>query len=333
MGNKMHWILAGILGAGVAVIIIVLVFFPFPSGPTSATLGPDKLTQLGPTQDVALILPAEPAGDGDAGDDYARAIGLHKQNRDAITKICTRQQEIVKGQYRLTAADLKLLNPIEEAIAAAAAKTKMTYSFRHTPAKIEIPYEAAEAKDFQDLADVPIILAYAHVGSGQEAYPKAEKCLLDLLTMGRHMVSERARMDTVLYGIGLQKSACELLCQLYATKWNKPDLAKQVRRYANGLEHMSLVYGDHYNRVIWHLPPHPGDAFNLAENHADRAVRVEATLALGVVKLTCEGRGDRRYVRKLIAKRLNSPDPIEREAARCADALDQAGLRRLIEGK
>ena len=64
MGNKMHWILAGILGAGVAVIIIVLVFFPFPSGPTSATSQHRPKLGLEPLDAplCKLTAPAQPDG-------------------------------------------------------------------------------------------------------------------------------------------------------------------------------------------------------------------------------------------------------------------------------
>lgn len=335
MGEKLHWLVAGILGAGVAAIIIVVVFFPFPSDPTSATLGPDKLVKLKPRKEITLVLPARPSAKGNAGDDYHRAIQLHKQNRDAIMDVCARLPQIVEGQYTLTEADRKLLDPIQEAIAAGAAKERMTYSFHLTPKKIEVPYHAAEAMDFQHLADVPILLSRACEAAGEQTYPKAERCLFDLFTMGYHMMAERARMEIILYGVGLQKNACDLLIRLYATKWNRRDRAKQVRQYADGLEHISLVYGDHYNRVIWKLPPalNPGDVFNLVENHADRAVRLEAILALGVVKLTGNQRGDRTKVRRLIAKKLDSADPIEREFAKAANALDQELLRRLAQAR
>ncbi|KPK86712.1 MAG: hypothetical protein AMJ81_00550 [Phycisphaerae bacterium SM23_33] len=335
MGDKLHWLVAGILGTGVAFIIIVLVFFPSPSRPTSATLGSDKLAELQPRKEITLVLPAKPSAEGDAGDDYHRAIELYKQNHDAIVEVCARLPQVVAGQDKLTEADRKLLDPIQEAIAAGAAKKGMTYSFRLTPSKIESPYHAAEAADFQNLANVPIFLSCACQAAGEQMYPKAEKCLFDLFTMGYHMMAERARMETILYGVGLQKNACDLLVRLYATKWDKPDRARQVRHYAEGLAQIELVYSGHYNRVIWRLPPalNPGDVFNLVENHADRAVRLEAVLALGVVKLTCNRRGDRMKVRRLIAKKLGSSDPIDREFAKAADALDAELLRRLAQAR
>ncbi len=114
---------------------------------------------------------------------------------------------------------------------------------------------------------------------------------------------------------------------------------EQAREYHDGLGGMSSVYTD-LDNVIRTFErqesgahgPHPGDIFNLVANHADRAVRVEAILRLGVVKLTCVSRGDHKRVRDLINEKLDSDDPIEQAAAKCADALDEKGLNRLISG-
>ena len=152
------------------------------------------------------------------------------------------------------------------------------------------------------------------------------------------LIQERARLEIVRAGVGLQKVACAGLMELYR-RWEKPERTEQVREYLRGLRLMSSVYTS-LDKRIWdlHGAPdgtrglHPGDIFNLVANHQDRAVRVEATLALGVVKLTCTRRGDRKMAQRLIRRMLDSEDPIERAAARSAQALDAAGLERLARG-
>ena len=327
MSNKMAWILAGIFGAFMVIVIVKVAFFPSPTDPTSATIGPGKLTLQSPVKPVTLVLPSVPGG---AGDDYHTAIQLYKQNRPAIEEVCAHAGEVRDGKYRLSAADSQLLKPIQDALSAGAARKGMTYSFRHTPKTIEIPYEATEAGDFQDVANVPFILSENHIAAGKDSYPQGEKCIFDMFTMGHHMIGERARLDTVLFGVGLQKNACDLLMRLYAIKWDRTDRFKQIKEYKDGLDRLSSIYGEHQRNVIWHLPPHPGDVANLVANHADRAVRVEALLGLGVAKLTCTKRGDRSHIAGLIARKLGSADEIERAAARCANSLDQGGLTRLI---
>jgi hypothetical protein len=84
--------------------------------------------------------------------------------------------------------------------------------------------------------------------------------------------------------------------------------------------------------VIWGIEsawrcPHPGDVFNLAANHADRAIRVEAIVVLGIIRHGQIGRGDQRTVRKLIDKYLESSDELEAAAAKAAHEMTQEDLR------
>ncbi len=336
MGNRLGWILAIIFGVVVIGVLVKSLAFPPPTPPTRATLAPEMLTLQKPLEPLTAILPAEPAGAGNAADDYRLAWKLYDQNKEAMQKIFEHENDVYLDKYHLTDEEVALLNLIARPIAAGAAKKEMTY---YSPEKMDIPYWSAEAEQFQSLAEVPRMLFVHYVGKGPEGYPAAEKCMFDILAMSHHLIVERARIDIVRTGIGLQKNACELLEILY-DKWKKPERLKAVRNYRTGLRDISGIYTDLYG-VIWSLKrrqsgtfgPHPGDIFNLVANHADRAIRVDAILGLGMVKLTCGSRGDHKRVRELIDEKLNSDDPIEKAAAKCADALDAKGLDRLISGK
>ncbi|MDY7009977.1 MAG: hypothetical protein SVV80_04410 [Planctomycetota bacterium] len=336
MGNKLGWILAGIFGVVVTGVLVASLLFSSPTPPTRATLGKGMLTLQKPRQSLTLILPAEPAAEGNAADDYQRAWKLYDENTEALKDIFKHYNDVAKDKYRLTDDDVALLNRIAGPISAGAAKKEMTY---YSPEKMEIPYWPAEANQFQSLVEVPQMLFVHYAGKGHQGYPAAEKCMFDTLAMANHLINERARVDIVRAGIGLQKSVCELLEQLY-DRWEKPERIRAVREYRAGLRDISGIYTDLY-AVIWKLErrqsgafgPNPGDIFNLVENHADRAVRVEAILALGVVKLTCASKGDHRRARELINKKLAADDPIEQTAAKCADALDQEGFDRLVNAK
>jgi len=332
MGSRLAWIIAGVIGVVLAGIIIKIAIFPSPTPPTCATTAVGMLDLQTPSKPLTLILPANPNGDGDAGDDYHKAIEAYKANREGIEKVLEHYEQVLQDKYRLTDDDVALLKKVADPIRAGSAKRQMTYYFRLTPKKIEIPYWPKVVDDFQEISYVPKMLFAHYFSLGRETYPQAEKFLLDILILGQHMIDERARLDIIRAGIGLEKEACGALLTLYQ-KWQRPDRVEAVKEYLDGLETISSVYSDLY-KTIWRFDPemhgpHPGDIFNLVVNHADRAVRVEAILALGVVKLTCSSRGDRRMVRKLIREKLQSEDPIERAAAKCAQSLDREGLNRL----
>jgi len=336
MGNRLGWILAGIFGAFVIIVLVKVLFFPSPSDPTRATTGPGMLKLQQPAEPLTTLLPSAPDGEGNAADDYRQAWRFYDKKTEAITAMIEHYVALMKDEYRLTDDDVALLNGVADHISAGTAKKDMSF---YITEQMEVAYdEPVEADQFQSLAEVLQILFAHHIGKGEGSYPAAEKCLFDILVLGQHLINERARFDIVRTGIGLQKKACKLLGHFYA-KWNKPERIKTVREYRTGLGDMSSIYTELYT-VVWKLKlqesgahgPNPGDIFNLVANHADRAVRVEAILGLGMVKLTCGSRGDHKRVRKLIDEKLNSDDPIEKSAAKCADALDEKGLNRLAGG-
>jgi len=338
MGGKFGWVVAMVMGTFVAILVVKLVLYPSPTPPSAETAGAEMLALQKPEKPLTLVLPAEPAGGGDAGDDYWRAIQLYDDHAEALKQILKRVGRAGAEGFPLSAEEVGVLEPIARAVAEGAARKKMTYYFRLTPKKIEIPYFAAAAQDFTGLGQVLELLGRHHLSRGREGFAQAEKMFFDLFAMAHHLIQERARLEIVRAGVGLEKVACTGLMELYR-RWDKPRRLEQVRRYYRGLRLMSSVYTS-LDKRIWdlHGAPdgtrglHPGDIFNLAANHQDRAVRVEATLALGVVKLTCTRRGDRKMAERLIRRKLESEDPIERAAARSAQALDAAGLKRLARG-
>ena len=326
MDNRMAWILAGIFGAIVLVVIVWVVFFPSPTAPTHRTLARGRMDFQKPRHPLTHVMPAAPAGDGDAGDDYHQAIALLKERWDGVVAAC-------RGNGALSPGDRKLLEEIHAHLAAGAGKREMTYAFRYTPQEFVIDYSATEAGDFQDLANVPVRRYEHHLAAGKDSYGQAEKVLFDLLVMGHHMVAERARLESVLTGAELQREACTRLRTLYGSQhWSRPDKGGKAQEYSLGLEGLLNVYAVLRREVIWTFQPDvvAGDVFNLVENHPDRCIRVEATLALGPIKLAAGGRGNKRYTRKLIDRQLARSDPLERAAARAAAALDAEGLNRLM---
>lgn len=327
MGGKLPWVIAALVGGLLAIFIVWVVFFPQPTLPTLATAAAGKLELKTPAAAITLVLPAAASGGGDAGDDYKQAIDKYDADRQAIRAVLRRDRGMILRGHRLSEQELLTLRPVRQAIARAATKAKMTFYFRHTPKVVEPPFMPKMRQQFQELWNVLEFLALYNIALGQDNYEQAQQCLLDGFTMGWHLVQERSRLDMVGKGLAMMKDACDGLVYLYGPgALNQPQRRTEVERYRDELDLASIAYWELEMEVIRHLPPHPGDIFNLAENHADPAVRRMATLWLGVVRLTCTQRGDNRHVRKLIAQKLNSEDEIERACALAASKLDQVGL-------
>jgi len=332
MGKALSWVLAGLFGAFALIMIVKFAFFPSPTSP-SLTGPTGMLSFQRPEEPLALVIGSEPAAAGDAGGDYRLAMDVYRENTQAIDEMIehARDGDLAGGEYRYTPEQLALLGKVAAHVADAAAKKEMSFYFRLTPKEIKRPYFAVEVDRFQELYDVLDVLVMHHVFvGGEQEYPEAEKCLFHALVMGRHMVDERARLDIVKGGLAIQESACDTLIWLYR-RWKKPDRVDAVKAYKGGLLEITRQYTA-LQAVIWGIEsrwrcPHPGDVFNLAAHHADRAVRVEAIIVLGIIRHGQIGRGDQRIVRKLIDQKLRSSDELEAAAAKAADEMTQEDLR------
>ncbi len=330
MHNKLAWVLAAIFGSAAVIWIAKVVFFPSPTEPAKTQRRSMRVLRS-PGESLSLVLGSEPSGGGNAGRDYKAGMDAYEARKDAIEQAMDRLGDVVRKEYKFTAEEVALLEKVADHVSAGAARKEMTFYFELTAKRIDRPYYPFEAERFQRLMHVCETLAYHHVATGgPQEYPQAEKRLFDMLVLGRHMVDERARFHIVERGIGVQLAACDLLTQLYR-KWNKPDKASRTADYKGGLVKLQSQYFD-LIRIVRGLDarwqaPHPGDIFNLAANHADRAVRVEAIISLGFVKHGRLKRGDRRRVRQLIDRKLASADEIEQAAAQAANDMTSEDIR------
>ncbi len=330
MGKALSWVLAGLFGAFGLIMIVKFAFYPSPTSP-SLTGRSGMLSFQRPEEPLALVIGSEPAATGDAGGDYRLAMDVYRENTQAIDEIIASDGDLARGEHRYTPEQLALLGKVTAHVADAAGKKEMSFYFRLTPKEIKRPYFAVEADRFQELYDILDVLVRHHVVvGGEKEYPEAEKCLFHALVMGRHMVDERARFDIVKQGLSIQESASNMLIALYR-RWKKPDRVDAVKEYKGGLLEITSQYTA-LQPVIWGIEsawrcPHPGDVFNLAANHEDRAIRVEAIVVLGIIKHGQIKRGDQRIVRKLIDQKLRSGDELEAAAAEAADEMTRKDLR------
>jgi len=327
VGNKVGWVLAGILTGGLVIIFLLVFMFPPPSAATSDSLAKGLLEFKDMSISPAEIVGTEGAAAGNAGDDYHLAVKLHKQNEWAIKTELEDPDRQAGKKLSIKPDILDLLKRIHAHVAAGAAKKQMQYAFVHTPKKFEVGFLYPPAKDLDDIAWLLEELARYH--GEQKQYALAEKIVKDELVMGRHMMNERSRADMVMVGVGIQHSAVKHLAHIY--KNHQPERAEvldALKRYERELVLINRPFR-RKERILRSLKPEPGDVFNIIENDKDRCWRVQGLLCLGVLRYTASSRGDKRYIRKLIQRYLDSDEPMEAAAAAAARDLTREGFNQV----
>lgn len=300
MASRLGLIVAGILVVVLAIALAIGLMAPSVSGATSATLKTGFMEMKGGDISPADIIGSMPAGSGNAGDDYARAAEMTKRNEQQIA--------------RRSAGGLRTAGNIASHVAAGAAKAQMEYTLVHTPGSFEVEYVYAPARDLQRVSGALCILAETH--RKKKNFREAEKVLHDMLVMGWHMMQERARVDMVQCGLGVQGRALGELQLLYST-WGGQHGGKQpaLAAYRSQLRKVRRDYEDKH-KICWRTKPNPGDVCYILEHDKDRAWRVQALLTLAIVKFTTQRTGDRKRAESLLQRFAGSSDRYEAAAAR-----------------
>ena len=345
--SKLGWIVGGTIGLIATFLIVKVVFYPDPSPPRkTAKAGMMKYWEIG---ESLTLVTAEPSAGGDAGDDYDAAVKAKDADKERIHNITVLADhttiDAISGKgLALTEADAAYLKTIAAPVAVGVAKKDMKYYFRFTPKVIPVEgtgptpqkYRPTEEEALTDVAQCLYFLAQYYIAHNQP--DEAEKCYLNIAVMGWHMINERARMDTVLWGEGLQEAYLlgdrrifYGLADLYL-KQGRQDRVDALKKYVEGLFDLKSFYTELEN-CIWGLEKqeagniglYPGDIYNIIQHHPDRAVRAEATLGLGLLKYTVSSRGDQKMLRKLMDRQLATSDEIEKAAGDAANSLDDRG--------
>lgn len=345
MGSKFGWILAAAVVLGLGAIAAYIFVFPSPSDPTDATqkFGFMEIKPI----DVPLadVIGYQPRAEGNAADDYVKAIDVYKKHARAIGEAWTHSDDLGRGAYSLNPDLLKTLQAIDDLVAPGTLKASMKYTFTYTPKSFVVGLGGTTSNDVEDFAADSTLYAPAcqmyRLGAavellayhyyGKKDYAKAEKTLKHVLMIGRHMMDEDSRPAMVTSGISLQIDALELSRQVY--HFMGGDRKKQVASMNSYRSCLGAIQ-DHYEAktaALWKATPNPGDVFNIIENDKDRAWRVQGILYLGLLNYAIKtdqiSRGDARMTTKLIEKFLNSSDEYEAAAAKAARDITEAEFK------
>ncbi|MBI5725137.1 MAG: hypothetical protein HZA50_14350 [Planctomycetes bacterium] len=318
LGNKVGYLIAGLLVVGIGAFLTIKLVFPGPSDPVNVTQAMLELKIPGP---VAAVIGSEPSGSGNAADDYTAALQLSKAcNQDVQNS----SEKVAQSGGRFEVLDdavVQKLKAIDDKIAAGAAKAKMDMV---KPEDLAYTQNFPLADDFINILFVnQLILARYYFD--KKDFASCEKVLLHLFTMGWHMMNERAKMQITLFGMSIQQqvlTANPTICltKLYQTWPTKQAREKELQAYDSSLFSAKLE-ADKKRQYLWCTTPKPGDVFRMIEGDKDKIWVVESLLILGNIKFSAAERGDIRYANKLMDEFINDKDPLKAAAAKAAKNL------------
>jgi len=310
------------------VIDLSFIHFDPPSDPTSATTSRGALDFVEMSRPLSFLF-SEPTDPGNAGDDYAKALGVYRTHRDIWRSVEERLGrsgiEAVIGER-----EIALLRQLADHCHAGARKAKMEYSVPHgQPPTV--------STDQTDSLAMTKVMGYMHVyaqylflkAKNQGEARAAETVAKDLLVMGWHLARERSYPTCTSLGFGFQEQASRLLADIHAKypELAAGDMGTRMREYAQSAR---MAYADSMRLwLTWTMNPKPGDFFNVIENCKDPAWRVQAILGLGITRHRNDGHeGDRVHTEKILAKYAAEGTELEKRAVKAALELSRAeGLR------
>ncbi len=311
MGNKLGWILAGVMvGAVLIVLLIVLVSGSATTPPTEATTRPGALDLKTIDLPIESVVGYTPSQGGNAADDYAAAINV------------ARNEEIEQKGLRPADA-LTVYERVLSLAQAGAQKKEMKYTTVHSPDRFPVESSVPHARNLAVVGSMLNLLGRHYLDAGN--IEKARAAYNTQMVLGWHMMNERCRARVTIAGCGEMRQAMRgqrsgasggLLAIAAAT--NDSKLKEALRAWDSQINALSS-FSHSKMRNVWKPKPETGDLFNIINNDEDRAWRADALLMLGLAKFThANVTNDKKYIDELLEEYSESDDPCLRAAARSA---------------
>ncbi len=327
MGNKTGWIIAGALGLVVVIVAMVMIKPESRSKPTRATLKRGFMTLKDVNTPIDLVLGSVPSDDGNAGEDYAKAFAVYRQNKDIIDDYLRDTRD--NGEYRPRVAVLDAVSKIVTHLKAGARKANMEYTFVLADKMNTAHYWYPPAYDFLDTAD--LMGAAATYYTRNRRFEEAVEINKSVIAMGWHMTKERKLMHMMRVGLTIQADAGGGLETIYKN-WGPQhaDKVKGAQEFASKAQEV-LSWSDEKRMVLWpgDYKVRPGDVFNIVENDENPCCKLQAVTSLALLRFIAVKDVDQKYIAKLLKEFSASSDPAIASAAREAAAFTKEKFRRL----
>jgi len=314
--NKVTGLIVGGILAAIAIVVVVMALIPSISEPTFATTKRGFLEILEVKAKLTDVLPAKPTGTGNAGEDYAPAVAEYRTNENIILKAA---DAVGKGESDGYDEVMASLEKIRGHVGDGAKKAKMEYLIKHTPKKLQVSWHQDEVDHLNDMFRAVNLLGKYYRAS--KRFDDAKALYSDMLVAGWHMVNSRSHPYMVLVGQQVQATGLNGLSNSHQVAAGGPPLDEYrlaLRNYLGALNDFQAEYKEKL-RVLRKAKPIPGDIWNIAKKDKDRAWRVQAILAMGLVRFThASSEINAKHNDAMIEEFLKTGDLLEKAAAQAA---------------
>ncbi|MDP6546005.1 MAG: hypothetical protein QGH60_18650 [Phycisphaerae bacterium] len=288
--------------------------------PTRETSKPGFMDILEVDAKITYVLAATPSGTDNAAKHYAKAVKLFSARRNALLDAAA---SLAKGDARNHADALKTLEEIRRHIGKGAKQAGMDYLFEHASGKLNVSTRQDAVEHLGRTLDVLDLLGDYYIKN--ERLKDAGAIYRDMFVAGWHMINERSHMHMTIYGQDIQATALSGISKSIDRDLDQGTKAKRMaplRAYLNALNEFEAVF-ENKAIIFQRARFNAGDIWNIAENDKDRAWRVQAILAMGLIRFTHTSKANTARNNKLIERFLNSKDPLEKAAAQAAKAYTE----------
>ncbi|MCE5327737.1 MAG: hypothetical protein LLG01_15130 [Planctomycetaceae bacterium] len=344
--SRTGWIIGGLMV--LAVVGIVLAFLVTGGG----TAGREKTTNdmiklMKMDMPPAIVVDSLPTNSGNAGDDYALAAKLLKDNYNQLAIYigdeapvgpdARRDYGIVRGNEDEAEVPkalpeekvMALLQEIETHVKAGAMKQTMDYTFTHTPRQFKVAMRFDGAIELLDVAKAMDSLEVYY--RRQNKRDQAIACARAEFVMGWHMASEGRIANMTQVGLEIQVMAVDGLKSIYSEKADDAETIKTLNTYVlriNNAKQRAMAK----LLAIWNVNPALGDVLYIVENDQDPAWRAQGLLSLALVRYAYRKKGDPAAAEAVLDRYMKDPNPYLAAAASAARAFTQQDFNQVGAG-
>ena len=326
--------------------------------PSAKVLADGFLTMREIDSSLDLIVSEVPTGEGNAADDYRKAIEAYEvyesdirdfteEGYQAERDLQDARQTILKELSHLKGEELyaeydrryaealdayhvdfpSVVDTLAEHVASGAAKADMRYAETYGE-ELDVHIETRQSSR---LFQIAMLLQFQARYQLLKDQPELTiEPMQDLVILGRQMYDEHADAETMSYGLYIQHTSLWALLNAYRAMGDDDALA-QMKPYLDEINAIDRSLRDKRN-IVWFVlaqDAHPADIYYIIEHDEDPAWRQRAVLTLGILKFVNVSDGARAEAEQKIAAYCESDDPAIRAAAETARDFDRGGFNRL----
>jgi len=313
-------IVGGIMLLLVAGILVKVLVFPSTDAPTRETSRTGFMDVIEVDAKITDVLDAAPSGTGNAADHYAQAVALFVPNYERIKDAAA---DLGAGNVETYAAELKIMEEIRGHVGTGAQQASMDYLSKHASGKMKVSTKQEDIMNLALTLNTLDILGEYYIKN--KRLKDANAIYRDMFVAGWHMINEHSHIRMAMDGEDTQGDALQGMLESIDSNLDEDARRQRIatlKNYNYALNEYRSIY-DEKEKIFRKARLEAGDMWNIAENDKDRAWRVQAILAMGIMRFTHLKKTNVARNNALIEKFLNSSDPLEKAAAQAAKAYTE----------